>query len=100
MSLIPLISMKVKLGREPSSSPSLRQRATSLTVAVLPVPGTPDMYIHLCTHHRVGERERERGRGWGNGVMGDRKKMKEKGKEGRSTERRERLVNDHVLYEK
>ena len=70
---MPLISKKEKLGREPSSSPSRRQRATSLTVAVLPVPGTPEMYIQLRIQRVGGGRKGGGGgRGGGGGEGGNR----------------------------
>ena len=47
VSLIPLISTNLNLCSELSSWAWLRYLITSYTVAVLPVPGTPDMYKHL-----------------------------------------------------
>lgn len=44
---IPLISMKWNDGISFMLAAFCRQRITSCTVAVFPVPGTPEIYIHL-----------------------------------------------------
>jgi len=44
---MPLISTNWKDGRSSFSAACWRHRITSWTVAVLPVPGTPEMYMHL-----------------------------------------------------
>ena len=45
---MPLMSTNMKSGSSLSSAACLRYPVTSITVAVLPVPGTPEMYMQLC----------------------------------------------------
>ena len=47
VNFIPFNSKNLNCGMIPSSAAVSSTRMTSWTVAVFPVPGTPDIYIHL-----------------------------------------------------
>ncbi|TNN59538.1 hypothetical protein EYF80_030262 [Liparis tanakae] len=64
---MPLTSMKWKGGISSTSAACCRQRITSWTVAVFPVPGTPEMYMHLRSKRQPQRRERQTLAGCGAG---------------------------------